>query len=134
MNTVRRLAVLTGLVTAIFAGTAIPASAAFSASKAVGTSITTPTVAAPANVSATNVGCLWGLGYARISWAPSTSDRVIGYTVTAHRNGGTTVVASPGATATSAETLLVGTTYYTVTTRTEYGWTAVSSQTPTISC
>lgn len=137
MNTARRIAVLTGLMAALVIGTTIPASAQFSASETIGTSVSTGSVAAPTSVSAERLGCEHYIFLsARVSWAPSTSERVTGYKVTAYLGNQPVATANVAATARQADltALVLGGATYSVTTITDNGWTAESARTATVRC
>jgi hypothetical protein len=138
MTTIRRLLVLLALVPAVIIGAGLPANAAFTASSAIGTTIATATVAPPTNV----VG---GLVCAKTStmsatWTKSTSTRVSGYLVTVYFSDGTSQTVQMAATATSWSASIAQfyvTAYsvaYSVTTQTDYGWTAESTRTGTFQC
>jgi len=136
----RRGAVVAGLFLALIAGTTLPASAAFSASRAVSTTITTDVVAPPAAVTVT-FRCT-GINYnATVSWQASTSANVTGYSVVAYLNNGSTslVGTTDAATlsvpvSTTTSTLSTFQPRITVTTLTSYGWTGESLPTAVLSC
>jgi len=136
----RRGAVVAGLFLALIAGTTLPASAAFSASRAVSTTITTDVVAPPAAVTVT-FRCT-GINYnATVSWQASTSANVTGYSVVAYLNNGTTsLVGTTDAASlsvpvsTTTSTLSTFQPRITVTTLTSYGWTGESLPTAVLSC
>ena len=136
----RRGAVVAGLFLALIAGTTLPASAAFSASRAVSTTITTDVVAPPAAVTVT-FRCT-GINYnATVSWQASTSANVTGYSVVAYLNNGSTslVGTTDAATlsvpvSTTTSTLSTYQPRITVTTLTSYGWTGESLPTAVLSC
>ena len=133
-----RRGLLLGCVTLamIFSATS-PAGASLSAERTLQTTIATTTVAAPGNVSTAGSLCLL-VFTATISWTPSDSRGVTGYTVTAHFGDGTSsLVAQTDATTTSVTRVYarINTVYaFTVTTHTGYGWTAESGKTPAIRC
>jgi hypothetical protein len=139
MNVRRRLLLLAGLILAIVLGSGIPADAAFSASTApLSTTIATATVAPPTNV----VGALACAKTSTMSatWTKSTSTRVTGYLVTVYFSDGTFQTVQMAATATSWSATIQEyyvTAYsvaYSVTTQTDYGWTAESTRTGTFQC
>jgi hypothetical protein len=139
MNVRRRLLLLAGLILAIVLGSGIPADAAFSASTApLSTTIATATVAPPTNV----VGALACAKTSTMSatWTKSTSTRVTGYLVTVYFGDGTFQTVQMAATATSWSATIQEyyvTAYsvaFSVTTQTDYGWTAESTRTGTFQC
>ena len=134
---IRRGLLLFGITVAVILGVSFPARASFSAERTLQTTVTTASVAAPGDVSTAGSTCLL-IFNARISWTPSDSARVTGYTVIAYfDDGSSSLVAETGATTTS-----VGHTYlpslrrywFTVTTKTDYGWTAESPRTAPVFC
>jgi len=139
MTTIHRLLVLVALVPAVIIGAGLPADAAFSASTApLSTTINANVVAPPTNV----VG---GLACAKTStmsatWTKSASTRVTGYLVTVYFSDGTFQTVQMAATATSWSATIQEyyvTAYwvaYSVTTQTDYGWTAESTRTGTFQC
>jgi hypothetical protein len=138
----RTLAVVTLTIAAILATTA-PAVASFGKARALPTmTISTGTVTAPANVSALLASCSNGRWMSvTVSWDPSASPKVSGYTVKAYRSDGqVSTVAQTNATTTTADTtvdkLSAGSTSvtFTVTTLTSYGWTAESSRSGQMTC
>ncbi len=133
----RRALILMGLTLGLVAGVG-PAWAGFSDSASIGTTVSTHEVAPPQSINV-NSSCLNGTISVDISWQTSTSKRVSGYTVTAHLDTSSTVhVATTDAATTTASwtwSAAPGTTYqFTVTTLTEYGWTAESPKTPAVTC
>ncbi len=161
MNTVRRTAVLLGLIAAVVVGSSIPASAAFTTkSVAVTAALTTGTVTAPASVGV-STACTQtqtGGGYtnaygqwiaptysywinATVSWpAASATSGVTGYRVMAHLNNGQSVVmAETNATTRSvSQTVDRGYLNYqprlSVITLTRTNWTAETARTAVLSC
>lgn len=161
MNTVRRTAVLLGLVAAVVVGSSIPASAAFSAkSIAVASTITTGTVSAPASVDVaksctqTQTGGGYTNAYgqwvaptysywytATVSWSVGTATSgVTGYRVMAHLNNGTSVVMAETNAATRTVNQTVDRSYLnyaprlSVITLTRTAWTAETPRTAVLSC
>ena len=158
MTRTRRILALIGLTAAITVAGSLPASATFSETVAVPTTIATGTVTAPASVAVsdwcqtvptTTVDPLTGVStttysylyHSTITWPASTTARgVIGYRVVAHLNNGTSVVMAE----TPATTRTVSATvdqYYlqfqprvSVMTLTNYGWTAESAKTAVLAC
>jgi hypothetical protein len=132
MTALRRTAVLIGLVAAVIVGTGIPASAAFSASEAVSTSIATATIEAPRNLSI-SVRCEGSELLATVSWTKSRSAGVDGYDVVATMNGDT--MAFRAGANDGSYTHRMGRVWaayavpvrLTVTTDTKYGWTQAST-------
>jgi hypothetical protein len=140
---VRRALVLVGATSAVVLGTvgptASPAVASLADSAAVGTTtIATGTVAAPTNV----VGQLTCTSPARMSatWTQSTSPRVTGYTVKVYfTDGFVQSVQLPGTAASWTAPIdryyvQVDAIQYSVTTQTDYGWTAESAKTAWFQC
>lgn len=139
MNTARRLLVLLALVPAVILGAGLPADAAFSTSTApLSTTINTNVVAPPTNV----VGALACTKTPTMSatWTKSTSARVSGYLVSVYFSDGFVQTSQVAATATSWSATIdpyYVTAYsvaYSVTTQTDYGWTAESVRTGTFQC
>ena len=138
----RRL-VLISFAVAISLIMSTPATATFAVTRSVPSLVvTTAVVQPPTNVAAVLASCSNGRWMSvTVSWQPSTSARVSGYVVKAYRNDGqvTTVGQTDGA-ATSANTTVdklgAGSTSVTfsVTTLTDYGWTAESTQSAQMTC
>jgi hypothetical protein len=137
MTGIRRILILIVLTVAVIAGAGIPASATYADFSAVSHTVETLTVQAPKDVSTSGSWCFVGFG-AHISWTPSTSPEVTGYTVTEYLDNGTSsVIAQTGPTALSIDRTTWGngrTHFFTVTTRTSYGWTAESPRTAGLRC
>ncbi|MGY2065321.1 hypothetical protein [Blastococcus sp. SYSU DS0619] len=136
MTRIRRALAVTGLAVAVTLGGAVPALAAWSNSDTVGTTISTGTVAPPTGVTAERAGCYFYnlILEARVTWAPSPTTRVSGYTITAYRNDTVVNEKTVGPSTRSTTITAVAGTTYTVTTNTEYGWTAESARTGTVWC
>ncbi|MGY1641382.1 fibronectin type III domain-containing protein [Geodermatophilus sp. SYSU D00703] len=144
MNTVRRTVTVLVLTMVVVLVGSISASAAYRDTVTVGqVSVTTPTISAPATVSATKNSCSnarW-MGVT-VAWQPSTSSRISGYQVTAYRDDGRVYpVDTVGAGTTSVTTTLdkhdgpVTSYTFTVTTTTAYGWTSTESlRSGTVTC
>lgn len=138
MTALRRTAVLIGLIAAVLVGTSIPASATFTASEAVATSVTTATVTAPTNV-VLDVRCdSWNL-YATIRWTGSNAPKVSGYRIAATVPGMPTMefTATAGASRYDHSMGRAWAAYpisVTVTTLTAYGWTKTSAVVTGTSC
>jgi hypothetical protein len=138
MNSIRRGLILLVLTVAVVIGASIPASATFSESVAVKTTITTTTVAAPASV----VGKLTCAATSTMSatWAKSTTTRVSGYRVSVYFSDGFVQTVELASTATSWSTTIdqyYVTAYsiqYSVTTKTDYGWSKESPRTVAFQC
>jgi hypothetical protein len=133
LPTPRRLLLLVVAAAVLVIGAVLPAQASFLASKAVSTTIATTTVVAPGNVDTSGSWCTHGVLSASASWTASTSARVTGYTITAYyQSGNTRVIASTGPDTTSVGGVVVPNqgsspaASLTVTTTTDYGWTAQS--------
>ena len=143
MTGIRRSMLLMGLtVAAVFGslGPAHPAQAAFSDTvTAASTSIGTTTVAAPTDVTGSLV-CTRQDATLSATWTLSTSTRVSGYLVSVVFSDGyvQTVQMGPADTSWSTAMSLYNATTYsmhiTVTTQTDYGWTAVSLPTQEMQC
>ena len=138
MNRVRRGLVLLGLTVAVIVGVSVPASATYSESVAVKTTIATTAVAAPGNL----VGKLTCGRPATMSatWSLSGTARVSGYLVSVYFSDGFVQTVQLGPTATSWSATIdpyYVTAYsidYTVTTQTAYGWSKESAHTGTFQC
>ena len=138
MNRIRRGLILLGLTVAVIVGASIPASAGFGDSVAVKTTIATASVAAPGNV----VGKLTCGRPATMSatWSLSGTARVSGYLVSVYFSDGFVQTVQLGPTATSWSTTIDAyyvTAYsinYTVTAKTDYGWSKESAHTGTFQC
>ena len=136
---VRNALLVLGLSTAVAVGTvAAPAGAALGDSAVVSTAITTTTVAPVTNL----VGNLLCQNTSTMSatWTRSTSARVSGYTVKVHFSDGFVQSVELPATAASWSATIdkyYVTAYsiqYSVTTKTDYGWTTESAKTATFRC
>jgi hypothetical protein len=138
MNSIRRGLILLGLTAAVIVGVSVPASATYSESIAVRTTIATTTVAAPGNI----VGKLTCGRPATMSatWTQSASARISGYRVSVYFSDGFVQTVDLGPTATSWSITIdpyYVTAYsinYTVTTQTDYGWTKESAHTAAFQC
>jgi hypothetical protein len=143
MTGIRRALVLVGATAAIVLGTvgptASPAVAQLADSAAVGTTtIATGTVAPPTNV----VGKLTCTSPAQMSatWTQSTSPRVTGYSVNVYFTDGFVQSVPLPSTASSWAAPIdryyvqVDAIQYSVTTKTDYGWTAESAKTAWFRC
>ncbi|UOY03574.1 hypothetical protein [Blastococcus sp. PRF04-17] len=142
MTTVRRALLLLGLVTAVVLGplgpAAAPAGAALADSASVTTTISTATVAPVTNLVG-NLVCSTPSTMSA-TWTRSTSARVSGYTVKVHFSDGFVQSVELPATATSWSATIdkyYVTAYsiqYSVTTKTDYGWTTESAKTSSFRC
>jgi uncharacterized protein (DUF58 family) len=138
----RRL-VLVSLAVALSLVMSTPATAKFAVTRGLPSLVVaTAVVQSPTNVKAELASCSNARWMSvTVSWQPSTSARVSGYLVKAYRNDGqvATVGQTDGA-ATSANTtvdkLAAGSTSvtFTVTTLSDYGWTAESTQSAQMTC
>ena len=142
MTTTRRILVLTALVATMFLGSGAAAQASFTESAQVTAtpmSIATGTVSAPA-AGAGSLSCGRTSATMGLTWTKSTSARISGYRVTVHFSDGYTQTVEKAATDTSWSqgiTLYNVTAYavrYTVSTVTDYGWTAESASTGWFQC
>ena len=138
----RRL-VLVSVAAAVFLVVSTPAMANFGATRSLApVTVSTATVQSPTDVNAVLASCSNGRWMSvRVSWSPSTSARISSYLVKAYRNDGqVSTVAQTSATTTSADTtvdkLSAGSTSatFTVTTLTDYGWTAESARSAQMTC
>ena len=138
MTTIRRGLLLLVLTAAVVIGVSAPASATYSESIAVKTTISTATVTAPGSL----VGKLTCGRPATMSatWTLSSTPKVSGYLVSVYFSDGFIQTVQLGPTATSWSATIdpyyvtAYTINYTVTTQTTYGWTQESAHTPTFQC
>ena len=137
----RHAVVLLVLPLAVVLGLASPARADFSASVSTrSTTITTVTVAPPTRLSTAGSTCdADGNLLLKLSWTKSTTARISSYQVRAHTLFGAIdyPIGSVGAATTAVSTQLGSNFFgyaFTVTTTTDYGWTAESAQTGTLRC
>ena len=142
MNAIRRTALMVALtLTAVLtgAGSTAPAQASFADSAAVTTSIATTTVAAPTNVVG-KLTCGRSSATMAATWNLSTSPRVSGYTVTVYFSDGFVQKVDLGPSATSWSSAIdpyyvtAFSVQYSVTTKTNYGWSTESARTGTFQC
>jgi hypothetical protein len=142
MTALRRTALALALTFAAVlgsTGSTAPAQASFADSAARTTTISTATVAAPANVTG-SLTCGKTSATMGATWNLSSSARVSGYTVTVYFSDGYVqkVQLGPAATSWSAPIDVYFVTafsvYYTVTTKTDYGWTTESAPTGAFQC
>jgi hypothetical protein len=117
--------------------TVTPAQAGFDDTAAMATlTVGSATIAPATNVRAGALCGSW-LSLGSVSWSPSPSKDVTGYTVVAYRNNGpATSLGTTNGTTTSVSTFIAnGSTYsFSVTTVTSYGWMAEPARTGTIRC
>ena len=142
MNGVLRGLLVLSLTVATFAGTVgstAPAQATFGDSAGVSTSISTATVAAPTNVVG-SLTCGRTSSTMSVTWTRSASARISGQQVKVYFSDGFVQTVELSATATgwtaSIDTFYV-TTYsirYSVTARTDYGWSTESPLTGSFQC
>jgi hypothetical protein len=138
MSTIKRGLVLLGILAGLMVTTSLPASATFSASAAASTTITTATVAAPANVVG-KLACA-PTSTMSLTWTASTSPRISGYLVSVYFSDGFVQTVQLAATATSWTKTIAQynvTAYsiqYSVTAQTAYGWTTESARTASFQC
>jgi len=131
MNSIRRIAVLLSIATAVLFGGMLPADAQFANSASLPTvEIASLDVAAPTGVSTSGSTCGTNLNL-KVSWTKSTTTRgVTGYEVTVYRGDGSTgtVTTTNASTTTYSGTYARGfqTYRFSVTTLTSYGWTKES--------
>ena len=138
MNGIRRALILLLLTVAVILGASVPALATFKDSVALTTTINTAVVAAPTSV----VGHLTCASTSTMSatWVKSTTARVSGYTVSVYFSDGFVQTVQLAGTATSWSAAIDAyyvTAYsinYTVTAKTDYGWSKESGHTGTFQC
>jgi hypothetical protein len=138
MTGIRRGLILLGLTVAVIIGVSVPASATYSESIQVKTTIATTTVAAPGSL----VGTLTCGAPSTMSatWTKSTTTRVSGYRVSVYFSDGFVQTVELGSAATSWSATIdpyYVTAYsiqYSVTTRTDYGWSKESARTVAFQC
>ncbi len=140
MNTTRRILVLIALVAGVLFASGAAAQASFSEKITTPpVSIATGPVAAPA-ADAGSLACRTSSATMGLNWSASTSARVTGYLVKVYFSDGYVQTVQKAATDTAwsqAITLYNVTAYsvrYTVTTQTDYGWTAESASTGWFRC
>jgi hypothetical protein len=142
MTTTRRIPVLIAVVAGVLFASGAAAQASFSDSAKVTASpmsIATGSVAAPASDPG-SLTCRSTSATMALTWTKSTSARVSGYLVTVYFSDGYTQTVPLASTATSwsqAIALYNVTAYsvrYSVTTQTDYGWTAESTATGWFRC
>ena len=142
MNAIRRTALTLALTLAAIlgsTGSTAPAQATFADSAARTTAITTATVAAPTNVTG-SLTCGRSTATMGATWNLSTASRVSGYTVTVYFSDGYVQKAELGPSATSWSApidvyfVTAFSVEYSVTTKTDYGWTTESARTGAFRC
>ena len=142
MTTTRGILVLLTLVAGVLVGSGAAAQAAFTDTAKVSAtpmSIATASVAAPASGPG-SLTCRSTSATMALTWTKSTSARVTGYLVTVYFSDGYSQTVQKAAADTSwsqAITLYNVTAYavqYSVTTQTDYGWTAESVRTGWFQC
>jgi hypothetical protein len=140
MNTLRRTAVLIALTVGVVTGASVPAWATYSDSATVSTTIATTAVAAPSSMSITGRCQGWWYDFT-ISWPASTTARgVTGYRLNAYLNNGMTYLVGETDAATRTMSMTVDSSNLslqpriTVTTLTNYGWTAESAKSAALTC
>ena len=142
MNTTRRILAVVALVTGVLFVSGAAAQASFTDTAAVTSSpmsISTDTVAAPASGPG-SLSCGSQSATMGLTWSKSTSTRVTGYLVTVYFSDGYQQTVQKSAADTSwsqSINLYYVTAYsvrYTVTTQTDFGWTAESASTGWFRC
>ena len=142
MNPIRRILVLTTAIGVIFAGSSAAAQATFAKSVRVTASpfsVSTASVSVPTTGPGSLV-CGKTTATMGLTWTASTAPRVSGYLVTVYFSDGFSQTVPLASTATSWSqviTLYNVTAYavqYSVTTQTDYGWTAESTATGWFRC
>jgi hypothetical protein len=138
VTVIRRIPVIIALALVLVIGAGIPASATFAESVAVKPTISTATVLAPANFVG-NLAC-GRPATMSATWAKSTSARVSGYEVKVYFSDGFVQSVPLAATATSWSATIdpyyvtAFSIEYSITTKTDYGWTRESAKTPAFQC
>ena len=142
MNAITRTALTLALALAAVlstAGSTAPAQASFADSESRTTSISTAVVAVPGTVTGSLI-CGRSPATMGATWTASTAPRVSGYTVTVYFSDGFVQKSEVGPTATSWSASIASyyvtafSVQYSVTTKTEYGWTAESPRTGSFQC
>ena len=134
MTAVRRALQVLGLALAVIVGRSIPAAAGLADTASVTPmTVGTATVAAPGNVVG-KLTCSQTTSTMNVTWTPSGSDKVTGYTVTVHFSD--VAGASSAAWSSSIATFNVTAfaVRYSVTTQTTYGWFTQSALTGSFRC
>ena len=159
MNSIRRSAVLLGLIAAVIVGSSIPAAATFTEAVATNTAtLQAVTVTAPASISVSrtctqtvtggyyNSWGQWTPTYttyynATVTWPASTTARgVTGYRVTAYMPGSAPIVMGQTDATNRSLSASVDASYLayqptiSVTTLTSYGWTTESARRAVPTC
>ena len=138
MIAIRRSALTLALTLTAVLGSAT-AQASFSDSDARTTTIATATVTAPANVTGSLV-CGRSSATMGATWSLSTSARISGYRVTVYFSDGFVQTVELGASATSWSApiepyyVTAFSVQYSVTTKTDYGWSKESARTGAFQC
>ena len=138
MTSIRRLLVLLALTVAVIIGASVPAFATFKDSVAISTAITTTTVAPVTNLVG-NLNCA-PTSTMSATWTRSTTPRVSGYQVKVYFSDGFVQTVELGPTAASWSVgiaqyyVTAFSVRYSVTTRTDYGWTTESVKTGAFQC
>ena len=140
MTAIRRSALTLALtMTAVLGSAGATATASFADSASRTTSVTTATIVAPGNLKGSLV-CGKTSSTMGATWTASPSARVSGYDVTVYFSDGFVQVVELGPTDTSwsapIQTYYVtaSSIQYTVTARTDYGWSTESAPTGTFAC
>jgi hypothetical protein len=144
VKTLRRSALLLAIAIATVTGLTTGTAQAAFADTTTPTTLTigTTTVTPPATVTARLTSCSASrTQYVQVTWTASTSARVSGYTVTVLTSaGGTLATGQVGPTATSVTITVdrlaydASTLTFSVTTLTDYGWTATSARKAALPC
>lgn len=133
MSALRRTAVLIGLTLAVIVGSSIPASATFTDSVTRSAVVVTSGVTAPTNLDV-SVTCTATELHAKVTWTRSSSPRINGYVIAGTINNDPMVFRAEGNVSSYTYKIpRLGYAYsvpvaVTVTTDTEYRWTATSSK------
>jgi len=140
MIAIRRSALTLVLTFAAALGSAgAPAQASFADSAVRTTTIATATVTAPADVTG-SLACGRSTATMGATWNLSTSARISGYRVTVYFSDGFVQIVELGATATSWSASIepyyvtAFSVQYSVTTKTDYGWSKESARTGAFQC
>jgi len=142
VTTLRRSTLLALITLATVLGPTGPAHATFDNTTTTTATIGTATVAPPTAVTAQMTSCSSSRTQTvQLTWAPSTSARVSGYTIAVLGSAGNTLgTGQAGSTSTSTTISLdkldvdPSTLTFSVTTLTDYGWTATSPRKAPLPC
>ena len=138
MIAIRRIPAVLALTLGVMIGASIPATASYSDSASVNPTITTATVLTPTNIVG-NLTC-GRPATMSMTWTKSTSTRISGYEVAVYFSDGFVQRVQLGSTATSWSATIdpyyvtAFSIQYSITTKTDYGWTKESPRTASFQC